>query len=175
MKRKEVDGVGEITAAYNDNDQYIGDEEFAKVLQGKGIEPEVNKPSHSVCSIGFCEKENKWYGWSHRVMYGFTIGSEVKKGDCAYSSKDKDDFLEYMILFWTDNDDEGCNNVTAKHTDDGVEVSWVYSDKIPNKKLRNKISSVTTGYPESYGNGEWVAKTMDDAKKMACDFAESVS
>lgn len=30
----------------------------------------------------------KWYGWSHRAMYGFGIGDKVKKGDCAYNGKE---------------------------------------------------------------------------------------
>ena len=30
----------------------------------------------------------KWYGWSHRAMYGFGIGDKVKKGDCAYTNKE---------------------------------------------------------------------------------------
>lgn len=38
-------------------------------------------------SIGFSEKEQKWYGWSHRAIYGFGIGSKVKKGDCGYKGK----------------------------------------------------------------------------------------
>ena len=25
-------------------------------------------------AIGFSEKEQKWYGWSHRAIYGFGIG-----------------------------------------------------------------------------------------------------
>lgn len=40
-------------------------------------------------SIGFSEKEQKWYGWSHRAIYGFGIGSKVKKGDCGYKGKEK--------------------------------------------------------------------------------------
>lgn len=60
-------------------------------------------------SIGFSEKEQKWYGWSHRAIYGFGIGSKVKKGDCGYK-----------------------------------------------------------------GNA-WTAKTLDDAKQMAKDFADAVS
>ena len=39
---------------------------------------------HEVPQIGFSETEQKWYGWSHRAIYGFGIGSEVKKGDCGY-------------------------------------------------------------------------------------------
>ena len=60
-------------------------------------------------SIGFSEKEQKWYGWSHRAIYGFGIGSKVKKGDCGYNGK------------------------------------------------------------------TWTAKTLDDAKQMAKDFADAVS
>ena len=60
-------------------------------------------------SIGFSEKEQKWYGWSHRAIYGFGVGSKVKKGDCGYKGK------------------------------------------------------------------TWTAKTLDDAKQMAKDFADGVS
>lgn len=34
-------------------------------------------------SIGFSEKEQKWYGWSHRAIYGFGVGHVVEDGDCA--------------------------------------------------------------------------------------------
>ena len=30
--------------------------------------------------IGFSEKEQKWYGWSHRAIYGFKIGDKCKEG-----------------------------------------------------------------------------------------------
>jgi hypothetical protein len=29
-------------------------------------------------SIAFSEKEQKWYGWSHRTIYGFGVGHHVK-------------------------------------------------------------------------------------------------
>ncbi len=66
-------------------------------------------PGNKVDSIGFSEEEQKWYGWSHRAIYGFGVGSKVKKGDCAYNGK------------------------------------------------------------------EWTAKNLDDAKKMAIDFAKAVA
>lgn len=28
-------------------------------------------------SLGFSEKEQKWYGWSHRAIHGFGIGDEM--------------------------------------------------------------------------------------------------
>lgn len=34
--------------------------------------------------LGFSEKEQKWYGWSHRAYYGFGIGHKVKKGHVGY-------------------------------------------------------------------------------------------
>jgi hypothetical protein len=41
----------------------------------------------SVCCIGFSSKDGKWYGWSHRAIFGFKIGSTCKKGDCHYTPK----------------------------------------------------------------------------------------
>lgn len=68
------------------------------------------KGGSNVPSIGFSEEEQKWYGWSHRAIYGFGIGSEVKKGHAGYEAR-----------------------------------------------------------------GAWKAKTLDDAKEMAMNFADSVS
>lgn len=34
-------------------------------------------PSHSVCSIGFSDARDKWYGWSHRAVAGFGIGDKM--------------------------------------------------------------------------------------------------
>lgn len=46
--------------------------------------PEKADPSHSNFSIGFSQKNNKWYGWSHRAIFGFGIGDKIyddKYGD----------------------------------------------------------------------------------------------
>lgn len=72
----------EITAAYNEAGDYIGDSKMAHFLcVKKGIRPEKRKPDSNVCSIGFCEKNQKWYGWSHRAISGFGVGDIVKEGD----------------------------------------------------------------------------------------------
>ena len=70
------------------------------------------------CGFGFSEEEQKYYGWSHRAIYGFGIGSKVKKGDCGFDGKLKKE--------------------------------------------------------AGFENKQWVAKTMEDAKKMALDFKEAV-
>lgn len=123
-------------------------------------------------NIGFNAAENKWYGWSHRAIGGFTIGSEVKKGDLAYCAANKDDFLEDMVRFWSD---DNKINVTGEHRKDGVQVTWQYDDKVPNKDLRGQNSGHFAYYPEQYGRGEWVAETIEDAKAMAIDFSNNVS
>ncbi len=43
-------------------------------------------PTSGPEQIGFDPKTQKWYGWSHRGIYGFGIGHTVKKGDCTLSS-----------------------------------------------------------------------------------------
>ena len=70
----------EIMGAYSSIDgSYIGDEKIAKMLNKKyGILPQAIE-GNSVSSIGFSSKDNKWYGWSHRGIYGFGIGSTCKK------------------------------------------------------------------------------------------------
>lgn len=110
---------------------YIGNPRLAWRLWNKwGIRPEPMdeiKRAGDVCCIGFSEKEQKWYGWSHRAMCGFKIGDVVKKGDCTAESG------------WTDE----------------------YLKEHPEEDL-----SLPVGF---------VAQNLDDCKKMAIAFAESVS
>ena len=61
---------------------------------------------HGVCSVGFCKEDGKWYGWSHRAIYGFKIGDKVKKGDCAeeylpigFEAKDLADCRKMAVAF----------------------------------------------------------------------------
>ena len=156
----------------------VGVEDHLKFLLKKGITEQIqNKDGiadHST-NIGFNPEEKKWYGWSHRAIYGFTIGSTCKKGDCHYQPCNKKDFIDDCTRFWSEEDH--LNTISVDHVDEGIQgvlTSWTYTDTIPNKELRSKISTVFTFYPETYGKGEWVAKTMEDAKQMAKDFAEGV-
>ncbi|KKN78335.1 hypothetical protein LCGC14_0351940 [marine sediment metagenome] len=58
--------------AYNLYGHYIGDSKWAyKLIVKHGISPIKKDVSSYVCSIGFCAKEEKWYGWSHRAIQGF--------------------------------------------------------------------------------------------------------
>lgn len=167
-----------LRTAVNASGAYIGDEETAKYLcEQRGIAPELATPEHRVCSIGFCETEQKWYGWSHRAIYGFGVGSTVKRGDCGYVPVDWPDFLQYACEFWAD---EYHPETRAERTSDNegrecAKVTWTYNDQVPNEKLRGTTGGTTMYPPKEWGRGEWTAATLDDAKQMAIDFAEGVS
>ena len=124
--------------------------------------------------VGYSPKNKKWYGWSHRAIYGFSIGSEVKKGDCAYFPANKDDFVQNHLEFWSDLEYHDDPFISEMY-DDYFVISWKYNDTVPNETLRNTIKSMRVDFPDKYGRGELVAKTMDDARQMAIDFSSGVS
>lgn len=80
-----------------------------KFFDKHGIEPEKIDHSHNVDSIGWSEKEQKFYGWSHRAIYGFGIGSKSGKGKVGYQTlidrgwpieaKTKEDCKKMAIAF----------------------------------------------------------------------------
>lgn len=81
---------------------YIGSSVWAhRLIVRRGIKPEPREPACAeanggrgrTCSIGFCAGEQKWYGWSHRALYGFGIGDIVKEGDLCASSGWTDEYL----------------------------------------------------------------------------------
>ena len=80
-----------------------------------------------VACIGFAPAQNKWYGWSHRAMYGFGIGDEVHEGDLTNMSGFTDEYL-------------------SEHPEEDL--------------------SLPVGF---------VAKNLNDAKRMAIAFADAVS
>jgi hypothetical protein len=44
-----------------------------------GIVSQKAKPEHRHHSIGYSEKEKKWYGWSHCAIFGFGVGDKIFK------------------------------------------------------------------------------------------------
>jgi hypothetical protein len=57
-------------------DENMTHDEFMKKHGIKEISP----------GLGFSEQEKKYYGFSHRAIYGFGIGFVVKKGMCGANS-----------------------------------------------------------------------------------------
>lgn len=91
-----------MRSAFTPDGYYIGTPVWAhRLIVGMGIKPEITPPQDPeandgkglICTIGFCEREQRWYGWSHRAMFGFGIGYVVKEGDCTASSGWTDEYL----------------------------------------------------------------------------------
>lgn len=76
----------EMDAVYNAHGIYVGDKETADFLAERGILPEPRTSHSSVCSIGFSHKDQKWYGWSHRAVHGFSVGDIAREGDIVCES-----------------------------------------------------------------------------------------
>ena len=92
LRTETVDsGCGEQTKwtmAYTPNGDYIGNPKTAhRLIAKRGIQPIKTNSNNCVCSIGYSVNDGKWYGWSHRAIYGFRPGSTCKKGDCHYVSR----------------------------------------------------------------------------------------
>ncbi len=145
--------------------------------------------------VGFSPKDNKWWGWSHRAAYGFTIGSECKKGDCNYVASTPEELIEDRYNFFLDISEEcaqqhkdecqiledrsGIRILTtpikmavAKSPDDIIAV-------VEGEKKCDDLAEETVFKNDFYvikcGRGAWTAKTLADAKLMAIDFNEGVS
>lgn len=63
-----------MEAYYAKDGSYIGDQKTANYLRERGIAPQRAAPDCNVASIGFSEKDQVWWGWSHRAMSKFGVG-----------------------------------------------------------------------------------------------------
>jgi hypothetical protein len=123
-----------------------------------------------VCSIGFSEKEQKWYGWSHRAIYGFAPGSTCVKSSLHYNASSKEEWLKDLESYYKAGDRRLVSMQEEVHRGEKViRVRYFYNGNPQHQ------SEIIESFPEEYGRGEWEAKTWEDAKQMAIDFARSVS
>lgn len=166
-------GDGNLTmkSCYTTNGNfYIGSPDIAKFLcKKKGlIDIQPAKEDHTICSIGFNPFEEKWYGWSHRAIHGFSVGDKVKVGDCAYHPTSIDEIkLDCGYL----NGDGKCTvgkiNMETSLVPTELSEMGVSGHEVVECCLDNCVYEL--------GKGEWTSETMDDVKQMAIDFARGVS
>lgn len=85
----------DMKTAYTPDGKYIGQPRMAHLLVVKrGIKPELRTEDSGTCTIGFCEREQKWYGWSHRAIAGFGIGDRLFEEDYP-GADDHTPFVEH--------------------------------------------------------------------------------
>jgi hypothetical protein len=66
-----------FTEVMDGSTMYVGDLHDFQTLLNRGIRPELASKDKNVCSVGYCEREKKWYGWSHRAIFGFDTRAEA--------------------------------------------------------------------------------------------------
>ena len=195
------DDDGEIYVSWIDGSYItrVGMEDHVKFLLKRGITEQIqsNDGGGSAC-IGFNPEEQKWYGWSHRAMYGFGVGSTCKKGDCGYKPETPQKLFDSV----TKPDEGGWQWQKPENVElieDGIRVrtpmvqligsdgsegetakfiSDACDDIVNMDQSVNYIAS-QPAEPEYWelrcGRGEWTAKTLEEARLMAEDFASGVS
>ena len=94
QEEMEKECIKHIYYTSNVDGGYVGDEETYKFLveKKKLILIQKTRPSDCTCSIGYSPSENKWYGWSHRAICGFTIGDIVGEYDITATSGLTDEY-----------------------------------------------------------------------------------
>ena len=154
----------------------VGLEDGLEFLMELGITEQIQSRENggNVSCIGFNPLEQKWYGWSHRAVFGFGVGSEVEKGDCSFLASNKEEFKEACLSFWGGGD-FSIGDDKAEFIGNSVEVTYTYNNIVLNKMLRGTTYRNVSPFPETWGKGEWVALTLEDAREMAQDFAQGVS
>jgi len=63
--------------ARNKGGDWIGDKQMAERLAEYDIAAELADEDHDICCIGWSEREQRYFGWSHRAIAGFGIGDMI--------------------------------------------------------------------------------------------------
>ncbi len=117
-----------MKTAYTPEGYYIGSSKRAyRLVRKRGIKPEKINPDHKVCSIGFSESQQKWFGWSHRAISGFGIGDSVSNENhlCAHSG--------WIDEYLTEHPEEDLSlpvGFVAKTLDDARQMAVAFADSV---------------------------------------------
>lgn len=70
-----------MVMARNKAGDWMGEKSMAEFLAKFGISAEIANEEYDICSIGWSEREQKYFGWSHRAICGFSIGDMIFDAD----------------------------------------------------------------------------------------------
>jgi len=94
--------------AFTPDGDLIGESQAAQILiSKKGIKPELRRSTDQICSIGWSDKTQMYYGWTSGKIRGFKInGKPLESGDIltdileiGHIPKSKEDCKQMAILF----------------------------------------------------------------------------
>lgn len=138
------------------------------------VQCDYKQDGDGICSIGFSEPDQTWYGWSHRGICGIKIGTVIDSPcHLAYKAGDIDSLLEQ---FNTDDDEFSKYNKFEK-ADDNTIVQWKLCSKLVG--LNDSEAIMEKEWVEVYrykpGLGLTTIKTLDEAKQAAIIAAENLN
>lgn len=126
IKIEEAYGVQTISV-YNKDNKYVGNlEDFKTLVKKYGITKFETYNNNNVCSIGFNEKENRWYGWSHRAIHSFGVGDEVKEHDLTNTSG----YIDSYIKEHPEKDLSLPVGFKAKNLEDAKRMAIAFADAV---------------------------------------------
>tara|TARA_B100000214_G_scaffold10058_1_gene7324 strand:- start:104793 stop:107204 length:2412 start_codon:yes stop_codon:yes gene_type:complete len=161
-----------MSSAYNPEGVYIGTPEDAKhICENMGILPMPISENSRVCSIGFSSKDNKWYGWSHRAMFGFKPGQSVKQGDCGFRPSNAQEAIDQARNFYSSEDREYKVRLDSEN-DKGFKLIITSPQHDQTGHYRPELNFVEE-VPK--GQGVYTISDQTEARQAAIHFAESVS
>jgi len=132
--------------------------------------------SDEIPRIGFNNKQQRWYGWKYNIcknklniiFRSFGIGEIITKGDEIYIPSNEDELIEKFVN--SNSDIQKITKILYNMPDPlcryiGIGVIIYYINKF------NLQCTEWLPYPDEWGRNPWIARTLDDAKKMAIEFA----
>lgn len=118
---KESDLDPTSTEIWTDHNEYVGLADLGeredninfiykhRLTNLMSIDRALGKPLKKIvyytALIGFSEKEQKWYGWSHRGFYSFGIGNIIFEGS-VFDKYIKNEYIDYKFPFIIETLDE---------------------------------------------------------------------
>jgi hypothetical protein len=151
---------------YSDDNGFVGSVEDVLNIYNKNIIPFRSSLDNPYSQIGLCKNEDVWYAWhklDFQTMKAFSIGTSTEYGQDIFVPSSHLDLIKHFqeLSFSYDR-----------------MIAWVddYPKRIVVRTYRDSNSQdyeqIQFPYPRAWGHGAWTAKSLDDAKVMATEFAE---
>jgi predicted small secreted protein len=153
---------------YSNDQGFVGSIDETMQLYNKSIVPHKSSPENPYCQIGFSEKEKKWYAWrkmNFANMKSFGIGTTTNFGDDIFVPSNLVDFFHHVRFMFVSYD-----RVTISVNTTPQNCISVHA--LNHKDLKGCIQKKFF-YPKNWGRGSWTALSLEDAREMAVEYAET--
>jgi len=166
----------EIICAYTPEGIAIGPYSMAVFLYKQlKLIPELAEETHKMCSIGWSEESQTWFGWSPLVCGGFRVGSKVDRTCETYTPSSIQDMLNTALMSLSaDEMISPMGFIGEKDGTKGIHISYTYPGDC---EVASKAGTRENHFvPElrTWGRGEFTIETAEQAKEAAKAFADMI-